>query len=347
MSKLCKSTVVMLLSCAVSLTVLEVVLRYTSPLAEAEMGSFLFSEHPDNFRDQHRDFGYKALSQNREIAIYSDYDHAWVEFDVSFTVNNAGLVQLSNIDPTKPYTILVGDSFTQGHGAVPWFYELENEFPRPLANLGIPAIGVSHFAKAIDWFQNTQAMVDKVFIIIIADDFFRPYWWARSSESAILICYAETWCSTTFTKWHDGTPQAVIEKRISELMRTERIKIYLRSILYRFEIGKLLLSLNQSIKFRTRRDYFDDNKLSFQDLIRRYPVALVLHLPEKHEAQLQRWFPRSQEVRQFIQNTGVQYIDGLDKCGLESNDYYKADGHPNKTGYQKIKACVGELLAGI
>src|SRR5262249_4147793 len=108
-----------LISLGLAVAIGELVLRVTSIKVPPILNGVYFSEHPQQFRDQYTAFGYQPFSNNREGAVYSDYNDAWVEYDVRFTVNNAGLVQRRPIDGSQNYTVLVGDSFVHGLGAAP------------------------------------------------------------------------------------------------------------------------------------------------------------------------------------------------------------------------------------
>jgi len=51
---------------------------------------------------------------------YSDESFT-VEYDYRFRTNNLGLVQDTDVVPERASLLLVGDSFSQGLGAEPWF----------------------------------------------------------------------------------------------------------------------------------------------------------------------------------------------------------------------------------
>src|SRR6185503_18381146 len=96
-----------LLSIGLAILAGELTLRLSSLKVTTILNGVYFSEHPQYFRDQHNAFGYEPFSSNREGAVYSDYKNAWVEYDVVFSVNNAGLVQRRTIDASERYTVLV------------------------------------------------------------------------------------------------------------------------------------------------------------------------------------------------------------------------------------------------
>jgi hypothetical protein len=343
-------TAAILFSLGLAVTIAEFVLRYASITIPAIHNGVYFSEHPERFRDQHNKFGYEPLSKIREGAVYSDYKDAWVEYDVSFSVNNAGLVQQKHIDPSQKYT--VGDSFMHGLGASPWFYDLERDLPlRPLANLGVAGSGVVHWAKAINWFQRSLAQIEKVGIILITDDFFRPYWIAKATEDEIAFCYEQR-CDRVFVKYHDGPPRTLIQEWYerptpgpsnSERMK-EKYKEELRAIVVKLRFGQLLINLKRSLLSSREKRFIQLNKRGFEEIIKLHKVAFTLHIPEKAEASARQWSQESRKVRTLVEKTGVHYIDGMEKCQLGNNDFHRFDDHPNSVGYMKIRQCVADLL---
>lgn len=331
----------------------ELVLRHSSIAANIATERFLFYESPQHFRDQHEEFGYTASSENREVAIYYDYHHAWIEYDASFSVNNAGLVQRKDIDPARSYIVVVGDSFTQGQGASPWFYELEKELPAlPLANLGVLGTGVQHWEKAVDWFQEHVARVEMVVVIFITDDFLRPYWFAKSSPNETRFCYEyyEGRCSTIFTKLLDKSPLALAQDR-HELSRrlgpdsgAESVRARLKTLLMKSRTGGLLINWIIKMWVPYHRPHLEANKRSLEVLLAHRKVVFALHLPEKTEAIERAWSTESLELRGFLSTTKLQYVDGMERCGLGASDYRKFDSHLNPVGYRNVQICVGALL---
>ena len=51
-----------------------------------------------------------------------------------------------------------------------------------------------------------------------------------------------------------------------------------------------------------------------------------------------------QLAREKILNTGSKLVDGFNVCGLEPEDYFANDPHPNPVGYQKIASCVEKVM---
>lgn len=89
-------------------------------------------QYGDNFRNEKGHFTYHANKNIRSVTLYSterpsSMDEIAIEYDYTMVTNNAGLVMMEDIDMDKSHYYIVGDSFTEGQGAAPWFYPLEAE----------------------------------------------------------------------------------------------------------------------------------------------------------------------------------------------------------------------------
>ena len=71
---------------------------------------------------------------------------------------------------------------------------------------------------------------------------------------------------------------------------------------------------------------------------------VFIHIPQKDEIKFNRVNPFGLLARESIEKNGGNLIDGFSRCGLQSNDYYPNDGHPNQEGYSKIEQCVTRII---
>src|SRR5262249_22515174 len=73
------------------------------------------------------------------------------EFEYDIVTNSYGLVQRSEIDSSKPSLFLLGNSYTEGQGASPWFYDFEARWPKDsryqVINGGIQGTGIEAWEK--------------------------------------------------------------------------------------------------------------------------------------------------------------------------------------------------------
>lgn len=96
------------------------------------------------FRNQEKIFSYQPNSNIRPVAYYENGDQLVKEYDYEFKTNNFGLVQRLDAVKDHPSILVLGDSFTEGQGATPWFYSLEegnNNKKMQLINGGLLGTG--------------------------------------------------------------------------------------------------------------------------------------------------------------------------------------------------------------
>lgn len=353
MRRLTPSTLMTLLSIAAACVVAEGVLRTGVVDVPPVYESYQFVQRPADFRDQHVAFGFTPSAPYREAALHARSNDAVLEYDVTFRANNAGLVQRQDIVGASPYTVVVGDSFTQGAGASPWFYDLERGSPDlPLANLGIGGTGVTHWTHALHWFEEAHAPVRHVVVIFITDDFLRPYWQASASEDGLSLCYEKA-CRLVASPYRPDGPDALLINAQRHALRaaswSEALKREARTFLARFRIGELAINVGRRLRGHSaaEREFLAVNKVSWAELAGRYHVLFALHLPQKEEARARQWTALSREVHAFVAESGVRTIDGLSACGLGAEDFFPRDIHPNATGYGKIRRCLESLLRNV
>jgi lysophospholipase L1-like esterase len=262
------------------------------------------------------------------------------EYEYGFATNSDGLVQNNEISPTARSVMLLGDSFTQGQGARPWFYDLERAWTAPngyrLINGGIMATGVVGWERLYSEIA-TKANVDKVVLIFISDD------WARGIlrlSDATLICI-ETPADCTGREDFYGLP-AELAAAADHIHRMAQIRSAMPhragSELYRQIVNPVRNMLFGPPNFRK-------NVAALQSIVAkvRRSNILLIHLPQKDEiGRGPNLF--GVRARELISQQSLAFADGFNACGLTAADYYVNDGHPNANGYAKIGACVKDAL---
>ena len=157
----------------ISLIFVEVILRVFF-IKDIEPVHYLFITKPA-LQDQEKIFGFKENADIREVAVHWNGKEFEIIYDTSFSTNNIGLVQKNSFDPKKEAIVLVGDSFTQGEGALPWFYKLEENWQNSryqLINLGIMGTGIEQWKYILSWFSEL-GNIKHIFICFITDDWNR------------------------------------------------------------------------------------------------------------------------------------------------------------------------------
>jgi len=271
-------------------------------------------------------------------------------FDITFQTNNLGLVQRSNIISQKQSIVIIGDSFTQGEGAVPWFYDLEKKWQSneyQLVNLGITGTGILQWYDTLQWFSKI-AKIKHIYFLFISADWERPRWYAREDlGSKGLFLWDDS--RGDFEFWKNKIPPDMIfigkdsdqETILSNLHNIVsdstilRAKNYLRNSY----LVRMVYGLRNKIK---NDKIFDQNKACFEKIITRYGAQNItfFHIPVGKEVSQGVYDATGRQVRDLILTRNIAYIDGLALCGLTGEDFLPLDGHPNESGYSKILKCL-------
>ena len=274
------------------------------------------------------------------------------EYDYRFTSNSQGLVQQNNLSGTKPSILFLGDSFTEGQGARPWFYELEADWPRmaqyQLVNGGMFGTGVEAWGRLLEELSS-RLMITKTVIIFISDDWNRPVW--QFPDQTLRCLNVAALCEGPEEFY--GVPEKPAEAR-EHIGRIARYRVdYLshnrnpleRSAVYRrlvtpavrrfegfFETGSLQGEASKQLDVSKRIAASIVTKLGRDNVV-------FIYLPQRYElGSGPNWYGR--KAKEFILQQGFWFVDGRARCGLVPRDYYEHDGHPNPSGYRKITACV-------
>ena len=141
----------------------------------------LFSEGK-TFKNLDKIFLYKQNQNFKSMTIYQDLKTKKLKTEYYYTVktNNAGLVQLNNIDIGKTSIFVLGASETKGQGSLPWFYDLENSLENKnfqLVNLGMIGTGPKQQKILFDYVKEKYKLkVNKIIIIFSSGYFSRTIW---------------------------------------------------------------------------------------------------------------------------------------------------------------------------
>jgi len=326
----------------------------------------LFEAVP-NFKNEGNIFKYYPNTEFRSVTWYVNPDKktAVKEYDVTIKTNNLGLVQLNDIPNNTIVDLFIGDSFTEGHGASPWFYNLESERVDQIKAVNAGIVGTG----PLQWLELSRRLEEKhglnyrkTTVILIQQDITRPVW---SFGSHYIVCLNTGECEKKTHPWYgyvfdDGAERGMEEYAINKyLSQNIDLKIDIKKDdLSRFIIRKSALA------FYTKAVYDEfvkegqlteiDNSVEFKAIEMKNLIAIksiyqsgsdqgkVLLIPEKHEVgefsvQLS---PKSQKILEWFRKNELT----VKVCkSLRSRDFHVNDGHPNGNGYRKIKECVVEL----
>jgi hypothetical protein len=319
---------------------------------------YLFYSKP-SLLDQNKSFGYNKNTYVREIAVYGNGNNFYIEYDTSFITNNIGLVQKISFDEKKKSIVLIGDSFTQGQGAIPWFYQLEDDWKNnehQLVNLGIIGTGVEQWKDTLQWFSSIGE-IKHIVICCISDDWVRPRWYAYEDAEQKALAFTHS-VENNFQKSQEqpiiyfidkDSDHQTILKRAKYIANSNvgGIKEFLKKIYLVLIMHRALQKYNLGYHNYNEID-FSKNRTSFDQIISAYGAnhITVLQLPQKEEVIQGEYSELGKKVKNFILSRHIPYIDGLALCNLNKGDFYKNDAHPNAQGYKKIFDCFSKNVLG-
>jgi hypothetical protein len=357
------STLLVLVGTVVGVVLMEVAWRvYSFAVAEEPVYHWkkrimFFEGEGSIFRNVNRIFTYVPNSTIHSRAVYfSDSDYV-VEYDYRFRTNNFGLVQDNDLVRRKKSVLLLGDSFTEGQGAEPWFRQLRPQIERfgyQAINGGIFGTGFLQWWHLHHHLSENGIAIEKLVVLFISGDYIRPVW---NFPDRVLRC-------TTALEHCDGSEgyyrlppperEASWVSKIREVRTPKRTAIKpptLKEQLKRaapatYQVYRLLKDWMNTAS-APPSNAANEEWVAAQviaEMVARYGVGNVVfvHLPQKHE--LDEPTAEGLRVRQAIASAGGQLVDGFKQCGLTPDDYFEIDGHPNPAGYNKIVVCVSRTV---
>src|SRR6266700_4117483 len=137
----------------------------------------LFFDGPDKiFRNQGDIYTYVPHSEIRDVTGFFSDDDFKIEYDYRFRTNNLGLVQDADIEPNRESLLLLGDSFTEGQGAEPWFRVVSPEIERlgyQAINGGLMGTGFNQWLALESYLVTQHVRIGKLVVLFISYDFNR------------------------------------------------------------------------------------------------------------------------------------------------------------------------------
>ena len=307
----------------------------------------IFFDGPSPIFENHGDiFTYLPHSKIRNLTAFLT-DHGFVtEYDYRFETNNFGLVQDADIAPQRDSLLLLGDFFTEGQGAEPWFRlvspTIEKLEYQPI-NGGVMGTGFEQWLRLGRYLAGKNIEARKLLVIFISNDYTRSVW---NVPQPVFACLSDPpLCEVEKSYLYRLPPPEELPSWIAKV-RTVRGPIKPRLKLSAAALMpasySVYIYLTQLARFsRAERESHD----AIAELIRLYGRKNVafLHLPQKDEV------GRGPEIiglraRLAIEEAGGKLFDGFKLCNMTESDYYTDDDHPNKIGYAKIAVCATNVI---
>ena len=312
-------------------------------------------ESGENFLNIEGVFKYYPNISIRSLTLYSKQkpksilDLLFVSESVIST-NNAGLVMKADLNARDSVLFVIGDSFTEGQGALPWFYSLEKSHEitnYKLVNLGILGTGPVQWNSLSNLItRNFELDVKGSVINIIAGDMNRSQWNFHKRE---LDCLRNTKCDYSFGfqgfNFKDHLTISDIKSSVlADINKNEKNK--------KSEIFLLKNFLKRSQVFEDIYYYFKSP--SDSERIKKNETALV-SLRNKVKGNIfinvvsQKGINSSNYLNNYLASQLIKFLNdnnfNYKWCNIPLDGFYENDGHPNVKGYKILKDCTSNALS--
>lgn len=293
---------------------------------------------------------YQPNQQIRFVATYAlPKSNPWVEYDCEFKTNSLGLIDTNYDDNKKADWLVLGDSFTEGHGGCPWLtrqaIQRSDISRETIINGGLAGAGILGFEKLLQFLESQEININNVLVVAISNDFKRglppinmwtnqkkclvdlncnkdDYWWAiNKDESPISII------STTKGRANDRGNQEEWWAALNYYSFTYRIIQKLNWTIY-----------NRSASFnKPTGEIYEQNFRALERIRQKYPNMKLILVPQRDEVGIAGHKNLdTQAAEDFLKSNSIPYST----CELSIADYMPIDVHPNSNGYAKLFKCV-------
>ena len=298
--------------------------------------------------ENHKDiFTYLPHNEVRNVSAFLTKDSYGVEYDYRFKTNNYGLVQDADIAPERESLLLLGDSFTEGQGAEPWFRLVSpaiGELGYQPINGGVLGTGFRQWLELDRYLAAKNIQIRKLVVLFISDDYHRSVWNITPDMFECLL--ASPLCRVDKSYFYRLPPPGEISSWIARV-RTSRgplkpqLKLNARALLP--ATYSVYMYFKQLLSFAKAEQ---DSHEAIAELVRIHGPDNIafLHMPQKDE--LDHGADNlGMRARRAIEEAGGRVFDGFKLCNLTTADYFSNDIHPNDKGYAKIASCAAKVVS--
>jgi len=315
--------------------------------------SMLF-QSGDNFQNYKDFFKYYPNTSIRSLTLYSKAkptktSDLIIEYDYDVSTNNAGLVMQNDLKDAEDVIYIIGDSFTEGVGASPWFYNMEESSDIvnvKLVNLAILGTGPAQWNSLKNHITHKFNLNVKGSVInIIPQDMLRKKWIMSKNE---LECLRTSACN------YAGGFQG-----------------------FDFEAG---LDINHIKSLTLANLIYQENKIrSFKDFVKQSHVIVDIYSYIRHYIKSPSYIrnnenallnlKQSSQNKIFVNLVSQKLINSRNYnsypvvknlvgflednefnfkwCDIPSDGFFKIDSHPNEKGYLALQRCTESAIMEI
>ena len=329
------------------------------PLREEKRKLFFKASKPvfQNYKDI---LLYGPDNEVRVVAVYFNDQNTYKEIDYSIRTNNFGLVQDEPLKVGKKSIVLLGDSYTDGFGAEPWFRHFSKHFISDISkdfqpiNGGILGAGFQQFWKLENYLLDKKINLQKVVVVFISDDIRRIVF---NLEPKLLHCVNGTKPCDGNEGWisfkNDREITTIVEKLRHanretfsasgyKYQHTAALKIAYQFIRKKMKGEREVSPLENVVNASPYKEAIAGSKEVIAKMLKKYGPENVIfaHIPQKDEIESGGPNLLGELTKEALVNAGAQYYDGFRNCKLNRRDFFVHDSHPNAVGYEKVSNCV-------
>lgn len=351
-----KTTFLICISSIISFLIVEYSYRqikYADIKTDYPNPTMLF-EASDNFKNHDGFFKYFPNKEIRSTTLYSkttpkSIDDLVIAYDYLIHTNNVGLVMQKDLFPQERVIFVIGDSFTEGQGAPPWFYDLEKSYD--IANIKIVNLGI--IGTGPQQWENLASSIKKelrldviaTIVNIIPDDIRREVWTFKDRE---LDCLHRASCDYVLRfqgykfaakESYDDIKQSVLRTLVETdtivksdyLSKIKNIIKKSRVIFDLYHYFRLTISVQPKI-----------NEASLLALNRAASGNFYVNVVSEKGVNSTNFMDskNAMQLIEFLQKHKIRY----QWCDIPADGYHKYDFHPNVNGYKILRKCTKDAL---
>ena len=305
-------------------------------------------EFGNNFKNYKDFFTYYPNTSIRSLTLYSkakptNLSDLVIEYDYVINTNNAGLVMQKDLKSKEEVIYVIGDSFTEGQGASPWFYKLE-EFNDnanvKLVNLGILGTGPIQWKNLENYITQQFKLVVKGSIInIIPSDMERSTWIFKEHE---LKCLRTSVCN--YTSGFQGFNFKISNdnNKIKMLVLTNLINRPANNFKDFVKHSYVINEIVQYIKKINKSPYIEANEealLALKHVAKNNVFVNVVAQKSINSRNFSN-YPLTKKLIEFLENNKFNFK----WCDIPLEGFHKYDSHPNEKGYITLQKCTEDAL---
>lgn len=354
---------------ALALGAVELALRAAGIGAYSLSDRVLFYSLPAFVDDGLGSVRYAPSTTIREVAVFGDR----IDYDTTYSSNNLGFLDSVDYTPTPAgvYDIIfLGDSFTAGTGGYPWVPELRDHFADPQStrvyNLGIGSASIYHLDRLLDGFKK-EVDFDEVNVLVISDDFYRPFWRPVQRDDALWFCPTAgepVDCSThrrplVHRLSASDTPAQLLSRAqdiygasrhparsTPSILQQLHLYIIACDAYHRLRPAEANVTACPHLYYQFYREHKKNEKYrkALATLLAwpaKFPGVKfrLLHIPEKSETAIGRY---TLDLGGDLKGVDIEFIPLLETCLWTLDMYNKHDMHFTRAGYRHLRDCVAK-----